>query len=108
MVHALLTIGPAMIIIEAEWPTLASRAREPDGSSPIVVFVYVEYVDAVIGRAEAAGARVLIPAKNQFWGDRTARIIDPSESVWTIATRIEDTSSNQRAKRRSSIVSKEK
>ena len=35
--HALLTIGPAMIMIEAEWPGLASRAPQPDGSSPMNV-----------------------------------------------------------------------
>jgi Putative lumazine-binding len=32
----------------------------------------------VIERAVIAGARVLIPMKNQFWGDRTGRIVDPS------------------------------
>src|SRR6266496_3151888 len=69
--HAALTIGGAMIMIEAEWPTLASRAPQPDGSSPVVIYVYVEDVDAVVARAVAAGAKVLIPVKNQFWGDRT-------------------------------------
>ena len=54
--HALMTIGPAMVMIEAEWPTLASRAPQPDGSSPVVIFVYVEDVDGVIERAVAAGA----------------------------------------------------
>ena len=36
-VHALMTIGPAMIMLEAEWPTLANRAPTPDGSSPVVI-----------------------------------------------------------------------
>jgi PhnB protein len=102
--HALVTIGPAMVMIEGEWPTLASRAPQPDGSSPVVIYVYVADVDAVIERAVAAGARVLIPVKNQFWGDRTGRIIDPSGHVWTISTRIEETSSEERQKRWSSIV----
>jgi PhnB protein len=43
--HALMTIGPAMIMIEAEWPGFASRAPALDGSSPVVIFVYVEDVD---------------------------------------------------------------
>lgn len=102
--HALLTIGPAMVIIEAEWPTIASRAPQPDGSSPVVIFVYVEDVDGAVERAAAAGAKVLIPVKDQFWGDRTARILDPSGHVWTIATRIEETSSAERDQRWSSIV----
>jgi len=66
--HALMSIAGAMVIIEAEWPTLPSRAPQADGSSPVVIFVYVEDVDRVIERAVAAGAKVLLPAKNQFWG----------------------------------------
>src|ERR1700682_5923743 len=73
--HALVTIGPAMVLIEGEWPTLTSRAPQPDGSSPVVIYVYVEDVDAVVERAVAARARVLLPVKNQFWGDRTGRVV---------------------------------
>ena len=102
--HALLTIGPAMIMIEAEWPGLASRAPSPDGSSPVVIFVYVEDVDKTVERAVAAGAKVLIPAENQFWGDRTAWVMDPSGHVWTIATRVEETSSAERDQRWSKIA----
>jgi len=102
--HAALTIGGAMIMIEGEWPTLASRAPQPDGSSPVVIYVYVEDVDKVIERAVAAGAKVLLPVKDQFWGDRTGRIVDPSGHVWTISSRVEETSSDERKERWSSIV----
>ena len=102
--HALMTIGPAMIMIEAEWPTLTSRAPIRDGSSPVVIFVYVEDVDQTVERAIAGGAQVLMPAQNQFWGDRIAWIMDPSGHVWTIATRIEDTSEPERKNRWSSIL----
>jgi PhnB protein len=104
VVHALLTIGGAMVILEGEWPTLASRAPQADASSPVVIFVYLADVDAAIERAVAAGAQILLPVKNQFWGDRTGRIIDPAGHVWTIATRIEETSSAERDQRWSSIV----
>lgn len=102
--HALLTIGPAMIMIESEWPTLTSRAPTPDGSSPVVLFVYVEDVDQTVERAVAGGAQVLLPAQNQFWGDRIAWIMDPSGHVWTIATRIEETTAEERTERWSSIL----
>jgi PhnB protein len=93
-----------MVMIEKEWPTVASRAPQPDGSSPVVIYVYVEDVDKVIERAVAAGAKVLLPAKDQFWGDRTGRIIDPSGHVWTVSTRVEETLSAEREQRWSSIV----
>jgi PhnB protein len=54
--------------------------------------------------AVVAGARVLLPVTNQFWGDRTARIVDPAGHVWTISTRIEEISSAQREERWSKIV----
>ena len=97
--HALITIGPAMVMIESEWPQLASRAPQADGSSPVVIFVYVEDVDQAVERATSAGAKVLMPLTNQFWGDRTAWIMDPQGHVWTIASRIEETTEEERQQR---------
>jgi PhnB protein len=102
--HAALTINGTMIMIEAVWPTLSSRSPQTDGSSPVVLYVYVEDVDMVIERAVVSGATVLLPAKNQFWGDRTARIMDPAGHVWTVSTRIEDTTAAERKDRWSKIL----
>ena len=88
--HVLMTIGPAMLMIESEWPQVANRAPAPDGSSPVVLYVYVADVDETVTRAEAAGATTLIAPANQFWGDRTAWIMDPSHHVWTVATRVQE------------------
>jgi len=97
--HALLTISGAMLMIEAEFPAIPSRAPAMDGSSPVVIYVYVGDVDETVERAVAAGARVLIPVKDQFWGDRTGWIVDPAGHVWTISTRIEETSAQERSNR---------
>jgi PhnB protein len=90
VVHATLTIGEATIFVHGEFPGLASCAPQSDGSSSVVIYVYLEDVDRVIERAVAAGARVLIPVTNAFWGDRVGRIIDPSGHVWNVATRTKD------------------
>ena len=105
--HALMTIGPAMIMIEREWPTVTSRAPKLDGSSPVVIFVYVDDVDSTLERAVAGGAKVLNPAKDQFWGDRTAWIMDPSGHVWTVASRIEETTEQQRQDRWSNTLAEQ-
>jgi PhnB protein len=97
--HALVTIGPAMVMIESEWPGITSRPPVLDGSSPVVLYVYVENVDETVERAVAAGARILMPLTNQFWGDRTAWIMDPSGHVWTVATRVEETTEEERQAR---------
>jgi PhnB protein len=69
-----------------------------------VIFVYVPDVDQVVERAVGRGARVLVPAQNQFWGDRIAWILDPSGHVWTVATRIEQTTAEERTDRWSKIL----
>ena len=106
--HALIAVGPAMLMIESEWPQVANRAPSPDGSSPVVLYVYVESVDDVVARAEANGARVLAPPADQFWGDRTAWIIDPSSHVWTVATRVEEPTEDQRKARLAEIHGRSK
>jgi len=57
---------------------LPSRAPQLDGSSPVVIYVYVEDVDKTVERAVAGGAKVLFPVANQFWGDRMGWVMDPS------------------------------
>ena len=104
MAHALLTIGSEMIMIEGEWPTLPNRAPKPDGSSPVMIFVYVENVDKTVERATANGAQVLSAPQDQFWGDRSASIMDPAGHVWTVASRIEDTTPQERTDRWSAIL----
>ena len=104
VVHALLEIGPEMIMIEAIWPSLPSRAPHPDGSSPVVIFVYVPDVDAVVAKARDHGATILVSPENQFWGDRVAWLQDPSNHVWTVATRIEETTAEERTDRWSDIL----
>ena len=101
--HALVTIGSAMVMIESEWPGVANRAPSPDGSSPVVIYVYVENVDETVARAEVAGAKTLMAPTNQFWGDRTAWIMDPSGHVWTVATRIEESTEEERKARLAGI-----
>ena len=56
-------------------------------------------VDKTVERALAAGAKILLPVENQFWGDRLGWIIDPADHVWTIATRVEETTEEERRAR---------
>ena len=83
--HAAITIGEAFILFEAESPDVASRSPTPDGSSPVVVHVYVPDVDAAVERAAAAGAKILSPVADQFYGDRSGRVMDTSGHVWLIS-----------------------
>ena len=102
--HGLMKIGPDMIMIEGEWPSLPSRAPATDGSSPVPIFVYVPDVDQTVDRAVANGAEILVPLQDQFWGDRIAWFKDPAGHVWTVASRIEQTTAQERTARWDKIL----
>ena len=97
VVHATLRIGPSILMVHGVSPHLASQPPAPDGSSPVVTYLYGNEVDSVMARSVEAGARVLMPAEDQTWGDRVGRIVDPSGHVWNIAARI-DTPGTARGK----------
>jgi PhnB protein len=90
VLHATLAIGGALVFLHGEFPAHGSRPPRLDGSSSVVIYVYLENVDIAIDRAVAAGARILIPVTDASWGDRVGRIMDPSGHVWNVATRTKD------------------
>ena len=51
-----------MVMVHGVIPNLASRAPDAEGGSPVVIYLYLQDMDAAITRAVEAGARVLIPA----------------------------------------------
>jgi PhnB protein len=106
--HAMLRFGAAMLMLEAEWPAVPSRAPNPDGSSPVVIYLYVEDVDATVERAVERGAKLVVPVETHFWGDRIGWIQDPAGHMWTIATRVEETTEDQRSGRWANTLSQER
>ena len=64
-----------------------------------IVMIYVPDVDAALAKAVAAGATVMQPATDQFWGDRSGTIIDPYGHRWSLATHREDVSMDEIGRR---------
>jgi PhnB protein len=54
------------------------------------LLVYVENVDGFFNRAVAAGAKIVRPIENKFYGDRSGGLEDPFGHQWFISTHIED------------------
>jgi len=97
--HAELEIGTAVIMLADEFPDLGVRSPKTIGGTPVTMTLYVEDVDDVFTRATDAGATVLSPVKNQFYGDRTGQFEDPFGHRWSIATHVEDVSPEDMAQR---------
>jgi PhnB protein len=88
--HAELLIGNSRIMLADEAPQWDSYGPKHYNGSPISLMLYVEDVDAFAKKAVAAGAKVLRPVKDQFYGDRSGTFLDPFGYKWTIGTHVED------------------
>ncbi len=97
--HAEIKIGDSHIMLADEHPEINARSPQTLGGSPISIVLYVEDVDATVGRAVEAGAKLLRPVKDQFYGDRTGGVQDPFGHEWYVATHIEDVAPEELKKR---------
>ena len=97
--HAELQIGDARLMLADEFPEMGGHAPESLGGTPVSLHLYVEDADAVIQRAVDAGATVIQPPMDAFWGDRYGRIKDPFGHEWGVATHIEDVSEEEMRQR---------
>jgi PhnB protein len=68
------------------------------------MMLYVQDVDAFVDKAVSAGAKLVRPVKNQFYGDRSGSLEDPFGHQWHIATHVEDVSPDEMAKRAAAFM----
>ncbi|MGA8150273.1 MAG: VOC family protein [Terriglobales bacterium] len=97
--HAEIMIGKSTIMMTEEWPEGGRFSAETLGQSPINISLEVEDVDAFVERAVAAGMKVTLPPKDQFYGRRDATIVDPFGFTWHIST-VKETMSVEEMHRR--------
>jgi uncharacterized glyoxalase superfamily protein PhnB len=80
-------------------PIMMGEACGEFDPMPGSIYLYVEDTDTTYQRALHAGARSLMEPTNQFYGDRSANVVDPVGNHWWIATHIEDLQPEELAKR---------
>ena len=77
-------------MLSDEFPEYRGKAPDTLGGSPVSLHLYVEDVDAVTERAVSAGATMVRPVKDEFYGDRSGQFKDPFGHVWNVSTHVED------------------
>ena len=93
--HAELKIGDSHIMLADENPAMGYRSAESIGASKVSLLVYIPDCDQVVAKAVAAGAKLLKPVQDQFYGDRSGFIQDPFGHLWGVATHKEDLSQKE-------------
>jgi PhnB protein len=97
--HAEVRIGDSRVMLADEFPEMDFRSPHAVGGSPVHLHLYVENSDAVVNQAVAAGAKVIRPVQDQFYGDRSGSVADPYGHVWHVSTHKEDLSMEELQKR---------
>jgi len=97
--HATMEVLGATFFLSDEWPEGNVYSPTTLGGSAVTLNLGVPDVDSLFEQAVAAGATVLRPVADQFYGDRTGTLSDPSGHRWTLATRTEDVSIDELEKR---------
>ena len=102
--HAEIKIGEGMVMLADESPEMDHKSPQTLGGTPVSLMFYVPDVDAQFAKAIAAGATVKNPLKDQFYGDRSGTLVDPSGHVWTIATHTEDVAPDEMDRRMKAMM----
>jgi PhnB protein len=90
--HAELMIGDSVILVTDEWPEGGRFSAETLGNSPVAMALSVPNVDAFFQHAVDAGATIVYPVKDQFYGRREGTLRDPFGYLWSVSTITEEIS----------------
>lgn len=92
LAHAAVRIGDSVLMLVDEFPGMGAKGPKSLEGAPITLHLYVEDADAAMAQAVAAGAKVIMPLADMFWGDRYGQVEDPFGHRWSLATHMRDLS----------------
>ena len=87
LVHAALDINGSMVMLNDDFPEYSdgkSSTPKALGGTPVTIHLQVVDVESAFQRAVDAGATVIAPLEDQFWGDRYGVIRDPFGHHWSL------------------------
>jgi PhnB protein len=93
--HAQIRIGDAEIMLADEYPEYGMVGPQTIGGSGVTIHLSVENADAFVNRAAAAGATIVKPVQDEFYGERSGRIQDPFGHKWSVSQTIEELSEEE-------------
>lgn len=97
--HAELDFGKTTLMISEEYPEYGIRGPESLGGTTMSIHLHVDDADATMQRAIDAGATLLRPAQDHFYGERSGTVRDPFGHEWLIGHSIEELSPEEMQRR---------
>jgi PhnB protein len=102
--HAEISIAGARMMLSDEYPDFGALSAQTLGGCPVLLHLYVDSVDAFVEHAVKAGATLLRPVQDEFYGDRTGQLADPFGYRWSISTRKEIVTPEEMQRRWNSML----
>ena len=97
--HAELDFGGAVVMLSDEYPELGFTGPESVGSTTMSIHLHVDDADATVARAVEAGATVVRPLADHFYGERSGTVRDPFGHEWMIGHNIEQVTPEEMQRR---------
>jgi PhnB protein len=104
--HAEIKIGPATLMLSDEYPESGIKGPRSLGGTSFSVHLHVKDVDAAFQQAVDAGAAIVRPLKDQFYGERSGTVRDPFGHEWLLGGHLEDVSTDEMQRRYTALFEK--
>jgi uncharacterized glyoxalase superfamily protein PhnB len=103
--HAEIKIGSATLMLSDEYPEHGIRGPRSLGGTTFAIHLHVADVDSAFERAVAAGATVVRPLKDQFYGERSGTVRDPFGHEWLLGGHLESMTPEEMQRRYTALLS---
>jgi len=102
--HAELELGRAVFMLSDEYPEHGIHGPASVGSTTFAIHLHVDDADAVVTRAVAAGATLVRPLQDHFYGERSGTVRDPFGHEWLIGHHLEDVTPEEMQRRYDALM----
>lgn len=106
--HAEVKIGTVTIMLSDEYPEYDIKGPRSLGGTSVSIHIHASDVDRLFEQAVAAGATVVRPLQNQFYGERSGTVRDPFGHEWLLGGHIEDVTVEEMQRRYTAMFNVEK
>jgi uncharacterized glyoxalase superfamily protein PhnB len=102
--HVELQLGPSVLMVADEFPEYGITGPQNDKGTGCTIHLHVDNADEMSARAVAAGATVLMPPTDQFYGERSCRLRDPFGHQWLLGHSIEKLTHEEMQRRYTALL----
>lgn len=102
--HAELELDGQKLMLADEYPEYGLGGPQSVGGASVTLHLHVDDADAAIGRAVDAGAELVRPPQDEFYGERSGMVRDPFGHEWLIGHSIEEVDPEEMQRRLTAML----